>query len=140
MDADIKIELPEEYTEFERRNIILEDRTIYSRFQGGWRFNPSIAVELSYADARKDNSDVSAYTLAMMGYWPVISDVNVVIKGGVSSLSVSDGDLKDDSVSYVVGAGAEFEVTDNLSLRAEWERLDANGSIDFLSLGLLYHF
>ena len=117
-----------------------DDRALAWKILGGWQFNEHFSAEVTYVDARKDNVDVSAYTLAMVGWWPVTSDVTFFIKGGGSSLSVSDGDLKDDSVSYVVGAGAEFEVTDNLSLRAEWERLDANGSIDFLSLGLLYHF
>ena len=138
MDADIIIEVPAET--YERRSILLEDRAMSWKFLGGFRFNTYFAAEMAYVNARKNNFVASGSTVVVVGGYPVTSEATVFLKGGGSSLSVSDGDLKDDSVSYVVGAGAEFEVTDNLSLRAEWERLDANGSIDFLSLGLLYHF
>ena len=80
--------------------------------------------------------------------YPVTSRFNISARGGgfIWSAEAEAANTNNtviveaDGISYVVGAGAEFEVIEHLSLRAEWERLDADGSIDFLSPGLLYNF
>ena len=93
--------------------------------------------------------------------YPVTSQFNIFAKGGgfiwstetewtstVNQLAERAGrtlrNIEDNGTSYFVGAGAEFEVIENLSLRAEWERLDASAGtadgVNLLSLGLLYKF
>ena len=144
--------------QFRRAGVSLDDRVLAWKFLGGYHFNEYFGAELAYVDARKlpikvlgvtlGNLDLSGFTFAGVFRYPVTSQFNIFAKGGgfIWSAEVEDTRtnntviVESDGISYVVGAGAEFEVIDNLSLRAEWERLDADGSIDFLSLGLLYNF
>ena len=154
-------------TQFRRAGISLDDRVLAWKFLGGYHFNEYFGAELAYVDARKlplpakgvtlANLDLSGFTFAGVFRYPVTSQFNVFAKGGgfiwsaeaewtssviaaAQRLGRTPRNIETDGVSYVVGAGAEFEVIENLSLRGEWERLDADGSIDFLSLGLLYNF
>ena len=136
------------------------------KFLGGYHFNENFSAELAYVDARKTtpvkivgatmaNLDLSGFTFAGVYRYPITSQFNIFAKGGgfiwsaeselTSSISGRTlGNIEYDGTSYLVGAGAEFEVIENLSLRAEWERLntdaDGGGSSNFLSLGLLYKF
>ena len=120
--------------------------------------NEYFGAELAYVDAGElpikvagvtlGNLDLSGFIFAGVFRYPVTLQFNIFAKGGgfIWSAEVEDANtnnnviVETDGISYVVGVGAEFEVIENLSLRAEWERLDAVGSIDFLSLGLLYNF
>lgn len=153
--------------QFRRAGISLDDRVLAWKFLGGYHLNEYLGAELAYVDARElpikvsgatlANLDLSGFTFAGVFRYPVTSQFNLFAKGGgfiwsaeaewtdsviaaAQSLGRTLSDIETDGISYVVGAGAEFEVIENLSLRAEWERLDADGSIDFLSLGLLYNF
>ena len=153
--------------QFRRAGISLDDRVLGWKFLGGYHFNEYFGAELAYFDARKlpikvagatlGNLDLSGFTFAGVFRYPLTSQFNLFAKGGgfiwsaeaewtsdviaaTQILGRTLTNVETDGISYVVGAGAEYEVIDNLSLRAEWERLDADGSIDFLSLGLLYNF
>ena len=144
--------------QFRRAGISLDDRVLAWKFVGGYHFNEYFGAELAYVDARELpikvfgvpllNVGLSGFTFAGVFRYPVTSQFNIFAKGGGFIWSV-DAEvantnntviLETDGISYVAGAGAEFEVIENLSLRAEWERLDADGGVDFYSLGLLYNF
>ena len=46
-------------------------------------------------------------------------------------------------ISYVFGVGAEYEIGENLALRAAWERYsykDEDTNTDLFSAGILYEF
>ena len=144
--------------QFRWAGISLDDRRVLAwKFLGGYHYNEYFGAEVAYVDARKlplpargvtlANLDLSGFTFAGVFRYPVTSQFNIFAKGGGFIWSAEAEwtnrtltNIETDGVSYVVGAGAEFEVIENLSLRAEWERLDADGSIDFYSLGLLYNF
>ena len=152
-----------------------DDRLAW-KFLGGYHFDEYFSAELAYVDARKvpieiagvtlANFDLSGFTFAGVYRYPVTSQFNIFAKGGgfiwsaeleltstARQIAAGRGrtprNIEDDGTSYFVGAGAEFEVIENLSLRAEWERLDMDadgggladgGGFNFLSLGLLYKF
>ena len=135
-----------------------DDGELAWKFLGGYHFNEYFGAEVAYIDARKapfttlSYVDLSGFTFAGVYRYPVTSQFNIFAKGGgfiwstelewnstANQLGLT-GNIEDDGTSYFVGAGAEFEVIDNLSLRAEWERLDVYGGLNFLSLGLLYKF
>lgn len=142
----------------------LDDRVLAWKFLGGYHFNENFSAELAYVDARRAKVkvpaigdfgyDQSGFTFAGVYRYPVTSQFNIFAKGGgfiwraEAELTNTAGQrlvrTEYDGTSYFVGAGAEFEVIENLSLRAEWERLhadaDGRGSSNFLSLGLLYKF
>ena len=149
-----------------------DDRVLAWKFLGGYNFNEYFGAELAYVDARKSpinsagttiaNAGLSGFTFAGVYRYPVTSQFNIFAKGGGfiwsaeaeltstgKQLAAARGrtvrNIEYDGTSYFVGAGAEFEVIENLSLRAEWERLttdvnNASGGLNFLSLGLLYKF
>ena len=141
------------------------------KFLGGYHFNENFSAELAYVDTRKTpvkiagatvaNLDLSGFTFAGVYRYPVTSQFNIFAKGGGFIWSLESEwtstahqlaagrtlrNIEYDGTSYFAGAGAEFEVIKNLSLRAEWERLSldadsvVDGGFNFLSLGLLYKF
>ena len=134
---------------------------------------------LGIASTNVLNFGLSGFTFAGILRYPITSQLSIFAKGGgfiwsaksevpenvftaVQSLAQILGlagtitikkNSEDDGISYVAGAGAEFEVIENMSVRAEWERyaVDARLSdgisdyyyddgVDFYSLGLLYKF
>ena len=63
--------------------------------------------------------------------------------------SYERGSPSDKGISYVFGFGAEYDITENLSLRAEWERygydfdkdnIRTDGDVDFFSAGVMFAF
>jgi len=110
-----------------------------------------------YATAR---ANVNAFTLDIKLDIPITSFAVVMIKGGAYSadteLNITAGgsispenyssSKTERSTDIHYGLGINFRITDNIGLRAEWERLDnveANGGkndVDLLSAGLVYGF
>ena len=147
-----------------------DDPVLGWKFLGGYHFNENFSAELAYVDSRKSpgkiagttvvNIDLSGFTFAGVYRYPVTSQFNTFAKGGAFIWSTETEwtstanqligrgrtlrNIEDDGTSYFVGVGAEFEVIENLSLRAEWERLNASAGtadgVNLLSLGLLYKF
>ena len=119
-----------------------DDPVLGWKFLGGYHFNEHFSAELAYVDSRKSprkiagitvaNIDLSGFTFAGVYRYPVTSQFNTFAKGGAFIWSaeaegtITNRRIEYDGTSYFVGAGAEFEVIENLSLRAEWERLDAS--------------
>ena len=132
---------------------------------------------LGIASTNVLNFGLSGFTFAGVFRYPITPQLSIFAKGGgfiwsaksevpenvfttVQSLAQILGlavtikkNAEDDGISYVAGAGAEFEIIENMSVRAEWERyaVDAKLSdgifdyyyddgVDFYSLGLLYKF
>ena len=138
-----------------------DDDMLAWKFLGGYHFNENFSAELAYVDSRKvpielagvtvANLNLSGFTFAGVYRYPVTSQFNIFAKGGgfiwsaEAEGTITNQRIEYDGTSYFAGVGAEFEVIENLSLRAEWERLkldadSASGGFNFLSLGLLYKF
>ena len=127
---------------------------------GGYRFNPNFALEGTYVDygSIKANGqtfgvpfsisgDASAFGLAAVGILPLANRVSVFGKlgllrteidvtasgvGGAGSESESDTGLH-------IGIGVMFDIGQNFSVRAEWERND-EAEIDMMSIGVQFRF
>ena len=137
MDYDIEIEVPAEYREF---SFSLDDRALAWKFLGGYRFNEYFGAEVGYIDAGKGSFDLSGFTFGAVVGYPVTSEVTIFLKGGGFTWRASAEDHKDTDFNYAASLGMIYRAQDRLRFRAEWERLSVNGSINFLSLGLQYHF
>ncbi len=87
-------------------------------------------------------------------YWDIKTKASASVSGNLEvfgvplsgSGSISDSDS---GISYVFGLGAEYDITENLSLRAEWERygygydknnIKTDGNVDFFSASVVYEF
>jgi OmpA-OmpF porin, OOP family len=126
----------------------------------GYRLNRNFALEGAYADWGTFTAggtflglpsdvkvDVSTWSAAALGILPLadrfelfgkagISLTKVDGSGSVGGIPVSDSD---DETELLWGFGAIFNVTRNLALRAEWERLDKSEG-DMMSIGIQYRF
>ncbi|HEY9530650.1 MAG TPA: outer membrane beta-barrel protein, partial [Burkholderiales bacterium] len=65
----------------------------------------------------------------LLGIAMVEAEVSV---GGVSA--------DDDSTELTFGVGAQYDVSRNLGIRAQWQRYGADEDIDVISLGVVFKF
>ena len=126
----------------------------------GIRMNENIVLEGGYANLGtlqgKDTSgntisqDTTAFTVAGVAGFPLNDQIEVFGKAGAARWSaqhhsVNDND-KETGTDVLVGAGANYDLGDNMGIRAEWERfkdvgkpsLDTSGDIDLLSVGVTF--
>lgn len=138
------------------------------RVFGGYQFNRFIAAELGYADlgtpasasgtlsglAFVADAEITAWDLVAVGSYPIgrfsihgklgLYRAETEITGSIAGISRSTSDTNTD---ITFGAGAGFSITNNLKVRAEWQRYqnvggDSTGEddIDVLSVGVLWRF
>lgn len=154
----------------------VDDKDTAFRIYGGYRVRENFAVEIAYVNFGEFTSNstivsggsgvvvgewsgysLNAAALGMLpvadnlslfgkvglGYWNLDFDLTASGPGGTLSASESDS-----GIAPLFGVGAVFDITQNLSIRAEWERLlnvgDTNttgeSDIDILSLGAQFTF
>ena len=152
-----------------------DEKSVGLKLAAGYRFNDYFAVEGSYAYLGKADVKVSsnfgvgaeasmkAHVLAVdaVGIYPVAEKVDLFAKAGVGMSYVktkANADLWNEAYSFSesdtrfiskLGLGAEYKVTKNVAVRAEYERYfgvskDSDYSIDadydFVSVGVKYTF
>jgi OOP family OmpA-OmpF porin len=146
------------------------------KLYGGYRFNEYLAVELQSASLgtsdstysnnlgnlvnnRHTRTSSSALALSVLGILPVSENFSLLGKLGVAQTTVKyteSDDLdksamrsgKQKSNNVLLGVGAEYKLTKQISLRAEYENLgtvkfaggDRKLRNDMLSLGVRYAF
>ena len=116
-------------------------------------------------DAVNISGAIEGYTLAGVVRYPVSRQFEIFAKAGAFSWRVDAnldqgffdgrrtyerGSPSYKGISYVFGFGAEYDITENLSLRAEWERYGydfdkdkikkTDGDVDFFSAAVVYAF
>ncbi len=115
--------------------------------QLGYSFNENYAIELEYTDTDFDlktagmkfNGDMQTY--ALYGVYRTSGDVYAKFKAGILNEEVSikvanqTADFGDDGFSAGIGAGYR---SGPVSIEAEYTILEQD--VDFLSVGLNYHF
>jgi OmpA-OmpF porin, OOP family len=135
----------------------LDDRATTWNIGVGYRFHRNIAVELGYAslgeynarytgtgafagETTNDEYDVTAWKLAAVGILPVMQQLSLIGKLGVALTRVENrfsesigGVTASESASkskstLLWGLGAQYDVTKNLGLRAEYESFGTVGS------------
>jgi OOP family OmpA-OmpF porin len=137
---------------------------------GGYQFTPNWAVEVQYASLGKysytegtasGHIKTDGFSVAAVGSYPVTADIKVFGKLGMAAqkfkLSAKDtttgdsGWAKASETTPLIGAGVDYALSKQLSLRAEYEYFGVptlaragNQKVklrtDLLSVGLRYQF
>ena len=102
-------------------------------------------------DANNKNYEqsASAFTTAAVAGYSVNQELELFGKAGVarwkSDQTLASGNTKDSGVDLLVGAGASYDLGNNIGVRAEWERYKdvgapnvKQGDIDLLSVGVTF--
>lgn len=123
---------------------------------GGYQFNENWALELQYAnlgtykrtyDFGSLNVKTQAVSLSGVGMLPLTTDFSLLGKAGVAmqkgKLSV-DGSNEvgtETKSALLLGVGAEYSLTKNVSIRGEYEYIGSNDiKNNLLTVGLRYAF
>jgi hypothetical protein len=129
---------------------------------GGYQLNPNFGLELAYVDLGKASYSgtffgatvtggslkVTGLNFSAVGTFPVNPSFALFGKLGmfVSESKASDvtGGVPfsgtEDNTDVSFGLGVSYDITRNVSARAEWERFKAVGDIDLLSIGIAVKF
>ncbi|HKJ88514.1 MAG TPA: outer membrane beta-barrel protein [Gammaproteobacteria bacterium] len=142
--------------------------TAYKAFLG-YRFTPYLGVEGAYADLGNPGKRLSnalggnrlkfrtqAWYAYLVGYLPIANAFDLFGKAGVADWKVdakvqgngfqSQFDKAPNGTDFAWGLGAEANLPLNVSVRAEYERIEMNKGPfkkldnDLISLSLLLHF
>lgn len=135
---------------------------------GGYRMNANFGLEAAYMDYGTISADsivtapsagtvgidldTTAWLLDAVGYLPLGSGFEVFgklgvalwdIEGSVSAAgggSSFSGSADDDGSDFHFGVGASYALTDNIGVRAEWERVNADDDLDAWTVGAQMSF
>lgn len=125
----------------------------------GIRMNENIVVEGSYVNfgtqqgqdtaGNTVSQDTTAFTVAGVAGFPMNGAIEIFGKAGAArwsneqTNSIGKSDSK--GTDMFIGAGANYDLGDNMGLRAEWERFKdvgttstQQGDIDLLSIGVTF--
>ncbi len=120
----------------------------YGNFNGSMRVKATGETEALTLDAllTLPVADM-AQIFFKAGVYYAETDLKISAAATVEEASARDSDtLSDDSTGVHFGLGVNFNLTQNLALRAEWERLadveleDSEADVDLLSASLIYRF
>lgn len=144
-----------------------DDKDLAGKAFAGYRFNQYLGVEIGYmflgtskldinvtapaATTATAESSLSGFTAFSVFSYPVLDRTSLFAKAG---LFVSDADLdavvnsstdlsaKSNGTDFMFGLGGRVDVTDNISVRAEWERAlgVSTSDPDLFSLGVEFRF
>lgn len=145
-----------------------EDKDSAFKLFGGFQFNRNFALEASYFDLGVLPSsgsvfgipfdlkfEATAFTLQGVGIAPVSDELSIFGKAGLSfwNLDASgtvggvSGSVSEDGVDIALGLGAQFLISNNMSIRAEWDFFPdfgnddtGEGDMHMISVGLVFSF
>ena len=149
-------------------SVSVDDEDLGWKAFGGYRFNQNFALEVGYvnlgkavADFMTDtpdlinssaNSELTGFNISGVVSYPIDPQVDIFAKGGIfiwdaeTTASIISGagsqTLNSNGEDAVFGIGALYHLTDDLSLRAEWERYSDidNADVDAINFGIQYKF
>ena len=130
---------------------------------GGYQFNQHFGLELAYVDLGKvsysgssgaapvtgGKVETSGINFSAVGTLPLNPSFALFGKIGVFVWDAKASDVTggapfsatDDGTDVSYGIGASFNITKNISARAEWERFKLDSSdADLLSIGIVFRF
>jgi len=130
---------------------------------GGYQINRNFAAELGYHDFGRvtfsapgvsGNIKASAAELVGLGAYPFANRFSVYAKVGAYHAEAKRNpplaglEIKDRNTDLTFGLGAQYAVTREASVRAEWQRYKSVGGddtggkydIDVISIGLIWPF
>lgn len=123
----------------------------------GIRLNDNIVLEGGYVNfgnqtGQNSGNDISqkasAFTTAAVAGFPMNEQIELFGKAGIArwSQEYMEAGVKSDSsgTDVLVGAGANYDLGENMGIRAEWERFKDvgnatnKGDVDLLSVGVTF--
>lgn len=124
------------------------------KLYAGNEISRNLGVELGWVDLGKVTAsgpggsakvEVDGFQIAALGILPVNPRFSVFGKVGLYlwdvSATGSGGSLSDDGSDIMFGLGLNWNLTQNLDLRAEWEQFDIDGDdVSLISAGVRLRF
>lgn len=116
----------------------------------GYDFSERIAFEVGYNSLGEMQSStkktkVTGYELAAVGKMPLNDQIGLFGKAGLFRWEAKNDDGKRSAFDIMFGAGVDYKLNGNMSVRGEWERFNdietksnETSDIDMLSLGFTY--
>lgn len=145
-----------------------DDKDTGYRIFGGYKFNRNLAIEGAYADLGSYpasgtfqgnpfnvKSDVTGLTVQAVGMVPMGDFVTLLGRAGLIHWSIDSsgqvgggfGRVSDDGVDLALGIGAQFNLTRNFGLRADFDLYPKLGNDDtgeedlsMISVGAVFSF
>ena len=143
-----------------------DDKDTAWKVFGGLEVNEYISMEAGYADlgkvsysgAKSGTRDTKGVILQLVGTYAINPSITLIARGGMNILDTQFNgtiagapDKSDTDVVWSAGLGAQYNFTQSVGLRAEWERYFKTGSpatnggtgeanVDLLSASLVYKF
>ena len=119
------------------------------KISGGYQLNRTFSAEIGYTnlgeiDVPGGSAEATAWELIALGKFPVANQFSVYGLVGFANVegeaTVGGITVSDDSTELTYGIGAQFDVSRNLGIRAQWQRYDTDDEIDVMSLGVVWKF
>lgn len=135
------------------------------KLYGGYQFTKNWGLEFGWVDFGEISAkgtilgipatakaEVDGWTLSGVGTLPFADNFSGFAKLGIIRAKVDmkgtiggvSGSADDTSTEWAAGLGVKYDFTNNVSLRAEWERFndlgDLESDIDLLSIGVVFKF
>jgi len=139
-----------------------EDNATAFRFAGGYQFGPMWGAEVSYGAYGKASMgslggisadwEVSGFQVSGTGTFPLDDAFSLIAKLGIAStelkLSGGGGGLSATSTNLAFGFGAQYDFTQSVSVRAQYEDFGKVGddnttgtsNVSLLSAGVVFKF
>ncbi|MGB8339620.1 MAG: porin family protein [Burkholderiales bacterium] len=110
---------------------------------GGYQVNPSVGIEVAYADLGKfgNNLRASALGIYAVGKLPLANNFSLLGRLGINNARLKGGGNSNSGLELAYGIGASYALTPTFDLRGEWERYKfdtVDGSM--LSVGVVMKF
>lgn len=130
-----------------------DDKDTGWKLFGGYEFNANFALEGAWVDLGKvsasgpggsASAESDGFAVVAKGTLPLGDQFGIFAKAGFFLWDVAGGGLAagidDNGTDLTYGVGAQYMLTDQFGIVAEWERYDSGGDADLLSLGAMIKF
>lgn len=130
------------------QNDDLDDEMAW-KFTAGYQVNRNVSAEFSYSMLGERSpgfgvsAEASAFELVGLYKFPVASQISLYGLLGLARIEsevtapAPVGTRKDNSTELTLGFGAQYDVSRNLGIRAQYQDYDSSGVI---SVGVVYKF
>ena len=145
-----------------------DDKDTAWQVYGGLEVNEFISMEVGYIDlgkvgysgAKTGSRETNGMTLHLVGTYALNPSLTLIARGGMNILNTEvngtiagtpNNNTGDTDIVWSAGLGAQYNFTQSVGLRMEWERYFKTGSpaanggtgeanVDLLSAGVVYKF
>jgi opacity protein-like surface antigen len=119
----------------------------------GYQMNRNLSVEVGYTNLGEvsetvlgvtASAEATAWEVIGLYKFPVANQFSVYGLAGIAMAEVEARaggvTVSDDSTELTFGVGAQYDVSRNLGVRAQWQRYGADEDIDVISVGVVFKF